>query len=241
LTQLQEEMARMNWYCLESIKKWRTELTTIFEDLHHNQHWLALPYHTIAINRMLGSTVDEAARLAAIFRLFILSDHIHTQVQDDNQCPTDNESLQFNILIGDLLYGSALCLLLEKGWDQLLPLLTEMIVQINEGHAMALLNPQVDAIQLATREWGSYYRAAFRAAAIINNLTADQAKRLEGMGLDLGLSIVAKQLGWGNASVFATRYREGMDWLSTNLIINNNYKRIENWMADTNVLVPAAG
>ncbi|MGE5381436.1 MAG: hypothetical protein ACM3NT_10280 [Methylocystaceae bacterium] len=239
--QFHEETTRMNWYLQKTIKKWEPELNQVLEKLSNNRHWQALPYHTIAINRMLGGSIDDSACLAAVFKLFLLSDHFHSLIQDDSEGQQYNEALQFNILIGDLLDGSAVCLLCEKGWDSLLPVIANMIVQINEGHALANEASNLDVIQLATREWGSYYRVAFRSAAILSNLSPDLEKKLDTIGLDLGLLMTAEAMGWDNAGIFSSRYREGMDWLTSNLSINNNFKRIDTWMADAGVPVPAAG
>lgn len=241
MIQLHDELNRMNWYLFESIKKWERELEPIINRLHSNRHWQALPYHTIIINRFLGSSMDDAARLGAIFRLFVLSDHVHLRVQDDEEGQLYDEELQFNILIGDLMYGSALNLLCDRGWYKLLPLLTEMIVQVNEGHALVISDPRVDVIQIAAKEWGSYYQSAFQAAAVINDLTSEHCLRLAGIGMDLGLSITARELGLGNVSVFSNRYQEGMDWLSNNLPVNSNYKRMDIWMTESGKQISVAG
>ncbi|MGE5455456.1 MAG: hypothetical protein ACM3O9_09690 [Methylocystaceae bacterium] len=238
---LQEEITRMNWYMIESTSKWHAELAPIVQDLQTNRHWQALPYHTMALNRTLGSSIDDAARMGSIFRLFVLSDHIHALVKDDNEGQVYDSALQFHILIGDLLYGCALGLLCERGWDNLMPLIANMIVAINEGHSLAWAKPVADPFQLATLEWGSYYRTAFSIAGLINNLQPDMIKKLDVIGLDLGLSIVKSDVGPVNARVDFTRFQEGMNALLSNLSVNNNYQRLDNWLAGTSLWVPAAG
>lgn len=241
MTQLQEEITRMNRYMIECTNKWRTELAPIMHSLHNNRHWQALPYHTMALNRTLGSSVDDAARMGTIFRLFVLSDHIHSLVRDDSEGQIYDESLQFHILIGDLLYGSALGLLCQRGWDSLMPVLANMIVAINEGHTLALVEPTGDPFKLASLEWGSYYRTAFRAAGLVNNLHPDLIEHLDAIGLDLGLSMINSDTSSVNARAYFNRFQEGINGLLSNLSVNHNYQRLEIWMAGTNLLVPAAG
>lgn len=241
MSQFLEEMNRMNWYVEKSISKWQSELAPVLEAIKDVRHWMALPYHTIAINRILGSSVDDAACMGAIFRLYLLSDYVHSLVKDDDEGQTYNSDLQFNILIGDMLYGSALCLLSENNWEHLLPVFSNMIVQVNEGHALAYSDKQYDPIKLAAKEWGSFYRASFSTAGIVNKQNTEIIKQLDTIGLDLGLSVAAIDLGLNNTHMLSARFKESINRLLSNLNITNTFKRLDIWTSDTNVLVPAAG
>lgn len=228
---LREETLRMDKLFDECIQKWRHDLFPIVERIASDRHWRLLPVSTLAVNQLLGSSPVLSAQMGVMFRLFYLGGFVHSLVKNDHEGQVYDEELQFNILIGDFIFGRALFLLGEMGQELLLPEFADMIAEVNEGNTLALNEEDRTSANVISKREAVYYRYAFRTAGIVNGLNQQELELAERAGYQLGMAVSSYCKGGKDHESYAIEFKRYLAQLKGKLGVSQ-FNPLEVWMEE---------
>ncbi|MGE5398668.1 MAG: hypothetical protein ACM3MK_14175 [Chitinophagales bacterium] len=184
----------------ENLKPWTKDLDEHARTASQDVHWVTLPWLALLINRYFGNQRIHELYLSTIFSLLYFSDHIHGKVLDDQEGQSCNQTLQFSILLGDLIFGKAIQLLLKMDEFELLPYMTSLIAHANEGHVISR-KTGADDLDTIGLEKALYYKTLFLTASIIGGCSGRELKLYEDIGYSLGMVITLQDRGMSAKSL----------------------------------------
>lgn len=171
----------------KSLNPWYKDLESYLTSLRTDPHWWVLPGVVMAVHRFFGSEYSNELHHAVIFTLIYLADHIHCRVKDAEQGQLYDESLQFSILIGDLLTGRAIQLLAQlEGGQHMLEPIADMMAELGEGHTLKKLAGDNATSKTIAQEKAAFYRYAFEVGAMAAGRTAAEVKEYAAFGQEIG-------------------------------------------------------
>jgi len=174
----------------KNLGPWPLEIVSFFRELENDLHWQMLPEVTALVYRGLKVGFRCTVYMATIFRLAYLANYIHDMVRDDDEGQIHDRRLQFNILIGDYLFGRVLKLLSENDSQYLASTFAEMIVEINEGRVMRKMRGgNKKDLEIIAKEKASLYKNAFLTASMVANLPTAEQVIYQEIGNKLGLAL----------------------------------------------------
>jgi hypothetical protein len=126
--------------------------------------------------------------MANIFKTIYFSNRIHVLVKDVKEGQKHDKELQFNILIGDFIFGRVLKLLVESNVSKLLATLSNTICEINEGLVMQY-KLKAESSQAFKKTKAPLYSAVFNTAAQLSGLEGETKERYEELGYNFGMAM----------------------------------------------------
>ncbi|NSW81991.1 MAG: hypothetical protein HPY90_01775 [Syntrophothermus sp.] len=190
VAEVRDELAASNVLMDKNLGPWPLEVVCFFRDMENDLHWRMLPQVTALVYRGLKVGFRCTVYMVTIFRLAYLANHIHDMVGDDEEGQGYDGRLQFNILIGDYLFGRVLKLLSENDSQYLARTFAEMIMEINEGRVIRKMKGgNKKDLEVIAKEKATLYKNAFLTASMVANLPAAEQLIYREVGNKLGLAL----------------------------------------------------
>lgn len=171
-----------------SLLPWWGDIQVYLNSIASDPTWMVLPSIVLSSYKYMGVEREFSKSMTNIFKTIYLAIYIHERVKDDDEGQAYNKEMQFSILIGDYIFGRMLKLLIEAEAEQLLPIFSNMICEINEGlvnkHKMGI---DYEESLLQTR--GPLYKAVYRTAAVSAQKDEEDQIMIAKMGYHLGMAI----------------------------------------------------
>lgn len=185
---LEVEINDMEKMFTQSLQPWWGDMSFLLGRLQGDQSFQLMPAVAVLAYKYLDMDRKTTVAMANIFKTIYFASKIHVMIKDSEEGQTQNQELQFTILIGDYIFGRVLKLLLEAGAVQLLDEFAEMISQINEGLVIKYkLDESLPGVLLKSA--APLYATAFVSAARLKGLLPAEIKMYEKIGLALGMSL----------------------------------------------------
>jgi len=172
----------------KSLFPWWEDISVYLERLEDDITWNSIPVLVLSIYKFQGFDRSLTIQMANLFKMIYFANSIHAFVKDDSEGQEHNRELQFNILIGDYIFGRILKLLHEAKVDKLLQIFSEMICEINEGMVMKH-KLSAGYKQVLAKTKASIYSTAFLTAAELSNVEDEEKELFRQLGYNLGMSI----------------------------------------------------
>lgn len=190
VAEVRDELAASKALMDKNLSQWSGKLSGFFRDIEDDMHWHMLPQVTALAYQGLKAGFRCTVYMTTIFRLAYLANYIHDTVRDDEEGQAHDRRLQFDILIGDYLFGKVLQLLSENSSQSLASTFAEMIIDINEGRVIRKMRGGCrNDLEIITKEVACLYSYAFLTAAKKAGLhTAEQMIYRE-VGNKIGLAL----------------------------------------------------
>jgi len=190
VAEVRDELSASRDLMDKSLSPWSAKLDGFFRDIEKDLHWHMLPQVTAVAYRGLRAGFQCTVYMVTIFRLAYLANYIHDTVRDDEEGQVHDRQLQFDILIGDYLFGKVLKLLSENHSQFLASTLAEMIVDINEGRAIRKVRGGCRKdLEVITKELACLYSYAFLTAAEKAGLPVAERAIYREVGNSLGMAL----------------------------------------------------
>ncbi len=170
------------------LRPWWDEISAYLPQADEDLGYQLLPAMVVNAYRYLELDRNLAITMANLFKTFNFANIIHCLVKDDREGQKHNRELQFNILIGDFLFGRVLKLLLETEADKLLGIFAAMIATVNEGLVIKN-NLHGELEQVLTKARAPLYEGAFLSAAKMANWDPGAAEVYGKVGHNLGMAL----------------------------------------------------
>lgn len=186
--ELEVEIYDMEKMFKQSLQPWWGDISFLLARLQGDLSFQIMPSVAILAYRFLDMDRRITISMANIFKTIYFASKIHIMIKDSEEGQTQNQELQFTILIGDYIFGRVLKLLLEARADQLLDEFACMISQINEG---LVIKYKLDASlqEVICKSSTPLYVTAFASAAKLKGLAPAAIEMYEKIGLNLGMAL----------------------------------------------------
>lgn len=185
---LDAELFELGKHFKKSLLPWWDDIYVYLDRINNDFTWNTMPALVLSVYKYLGINKELTIAMTNIFKTIFFTNSIHAIVQDDEEGQKYDQDLQFNILIGDYVFGRVLKLLFEAKAVHFLEDFADMICSINEGMVMEhKLHAGYEQILLKTR--APLYELAFYTAAELADLEEEQQELFGTMGLKLGMGI----------------------------------------------------
>lgn len=150
--------------------------------------WQVLPAVVLHVYKYFGLNRQIAVAMANIFKTIYFSNGIHTLIKDDSEGQKHDKELQYEILIGDFIFGRVLKLLVESKVSNLLATFSNMICEINEGMVLQY-KMNAEYSQVCKKTKAPLYTAVFNTAAQLSGLEGEIREFYKELGYNLGMSM----------------------------------------------------
>jgi geranylgeranyl pyrophosphate synthase len=172
----------------ENLASWWDELASLRESLREDKSLQLIPAVVVLAYRYLNSDHKLTINMAGLFKTLYFANLIHIRVKDEEEGQTNDQRLQFAILIGDYIFGRILKLLLEINAVEVLDNLALMICGVNEGLVM---RHRLDAepSEVIKRGNAAIYGTAFTTAARLKGLDQKGIELYGQIGCNLGMAL----------------------------------------------------
>ena len=186
--ELKKELADLEQVFKYSLLPWWDSIDDYVKALENDLTWVILPPVVMSIYTFTGHNRQLAIIISNIFRNCYLAHRIHDLVKDDEEGQQHNQELQFNILIGDYIFGNVLKALVDIKADRLVGFFAEMIAEVNQGLLIKhKLNGNYEEVVEKTR--APYYATAFLIAARLAGYDDKTCQSYRQMGYHFAMSI----------------------------------------------------
>lgn len=185
--EFKQELLEIDYHFHNYLNSWWEDIYNYTYTLEEDLLWQSIPEFVLLAYDYFGVEQDLSIKMAVIFKMVYLSNHIHAHIKDDEEGQAYNQELQFTILIGDYLFGQIMKLLLEVGAVKVVDAFTDMMGEISEGY---IIKNKIDAsaIEVLEKTEASYYSTAFFTAARLSGITSERDLILiKELGLSLGM------------------------------------------------------
>ncbi len=185
---LKTELIEVDKTFINNLLPWCNGVYGYLNELGSDITWNILPALVLSIYKYLGINRQLSISMANIFKMFYFAQSIHGLIKDDKEGQKHNQQLQFNILIGDYIYGCVLKLLLEVNADKFLSIFSEMIGEINEGMVIQY-KLRANDFNILEKTKAPFYSTAFLTAAEFSGIKHEKKDLYRQLGHNLGMSI----------------------------------------------------
>lgn len=171
-----------------TLHAWWDDLHIYVNSLDDDSTWHNIPLLVTSIYKYVGIEAWRFIPMGSIFKMVYLANKIHALVRDEDEDQKYNRELQFNILIGDYIFGCILKKLNKLKADNLLLFFSVMICEINEGMIMKhRLGSAENEVIKKTK--ASIYTTAFSTAAELANSEDREKELFAQLGYNMGMAI----------------------------------------------------
>jgi hypothetical protein len=172
----------------ENLLPWWNDLDVYYGRMQDDLTWRVLPAVVLSIYRHFDLNRALGIAMANIFKMIYFSYSIHALIKDDEEGQIYDDKLQFAILVGDYIFGTALKSLVRSGTTSLVGNMSEMMCELNEG--MVLQNKmQADKARVLEKTKAPLYGTSFLTAARLAGLNQENQEMYRQLGCNLGMSI----------------------------------------------------
>lgn len=186
--ELEVEINDMEKLFKQSLQPWWGDMSFLVARLQGDMSFQLMPQVAVLAYKFMDMDHQKTVSMANIFKTIYFASKIHIMIKDNEEGQTQNQELQFTILIGDYIFGRVLKLLLEAGAEQLLDDFAQMISQINEGLVIQYkLNGRLPDVLLKSS--APLYATAFSTAAKLKGLNPAGIQMAEQIGHYLGMTL----------------------------------------------------
>lgn len=185
---LKTELADLEQVFKHSLLPWWDNIDNYVNRLKNDLTWTILPPVVMSIYKYTGHNRQLSIAMSNIFRNCYLAHRIHALIKDDEEGQQHDQELQFNILIGDYLFGYVLKALVDTRADSQVNDFSKMIADVNQGMLVKhKLNGSCAEVTEKTR--APFYATAFLTAAQLAGYDSEICRSYHQMGFHFGMSV----------------------------------------------------
>lgn|GEM_PF-507063 len=160
-----------------------------------------LPSLVILSARFSGDINNRVISMAAAMELAYLAQQIHNRIGEEDQPAAEppGSGPQLPVLVGDYIFGKFLLYVCEAGCLEFLPVLADIVCQMNEGGVIrkdVLESGQgstLTTLRVIKKETALLFAESCRIGATIGGASADFVATLREFGLQLGMAVGCHQ------------------------------------------------
>lgn len=185
---LKTEILEVDKAFINSLAPWWDNIYGYLNKLEDDSTWNIIPTIVLGIYKYLGIDKYVSISMAGIFKMFYFANSIHGFIRDDREGQKHDRQLQFDILIGDYIYGCILKKLLDLDSDRFLGIFSGMMCEINEG-MIVRYKLGADYHDAVKKTKAPLYATAFLTAAEFSGAKDERKNLYKQLGYNLGMSI----------------------------------------------------